>query len=157
MPGGKKIKRFCKKIRKQKNGMYRLAHGILQDEEDARDAIINAVVAAYEHLGSFRASDRFKTWIYRILTNECYNIIGTRKHSLDTEAVYGTADSDADFDRGTPPADAVNIMKLEYRIVTILYYYESINIKEISKILNTSEDNVGKRLSKARGMLKSLI
>ena len=156
MPGVKKIKRFCKKLKKQKIGMYLLAYGILQNEDDAREAMLNAIVASYEHLDLLKW-ENFRTWIYRIQTNECYNIIGKRKLGLDAEAVYGTADSDADFDKETSPWDAISMMKLEYRIVAILYYHEKIGAREMSKILNTSEDNIEKRLSKARAMLKALV
>ena len=42
----------------------------------------------------------------------------------------------------------------KYRVVTILYYYDSLSVNEIMKILNLSESAVKKRLERARTMLR---
>ena len=42
----------------------------------------------------------------------------------------------------------------KYKIVIILFYYDSLQIKEISKILNLSINTVKKRLERARSILK---
>lgn len=49
-----------------------------------------------------------------------------------------------------------SVMKLpeKYRIVIHLFYYEDMEIKEISKVLGISESNVKVRLSRGRKMLK---
>lgn len=50
--------------------------------------------------------------------------------------------------------DAVMELPEKYRIVIHLFYYEDMEIKEISKVLGISESNVKVRLSRGRKMLK---
>ena len=49
----------------------RLARGILRSEEESQDAVQSAYVSALRYLHSFRGDATFKTWITRIVTNQC--------------------------------------------------------------------------------------
>jgi RNA polymerase sigma-70 factor (ECF subfamily) len=49
----------------------RVARRILRSEEEARDAVQSAYLAAFEHFRGFRAESGFHTWITRIVKNEC--------------------------------------------------------------------------------------
>ena len=54
--------------------MYATAKVILKDDHDCADAIQETIVKAFAKLDTLR-KDRFvKTWLMRILMNECYNI-----------------------------------------------------------------------------------
>ena len=59
-------------------------------------------------------------------------------------------------DLGTGPDIYAEVLKLpqNMREVILLFYYEELSIREISQILQTSEVNVKKRLSRARQKLK---
>ena len=58
---------------------YRIAYTILKNEEDASDAISNTVLKAYTKIKQLQKDEFFKTWITKILKNECYNIIRKNK------------------------------------------------------------------------------
>ena len=51
------------------------------------------------------------------------------------------------------------VMKLpeKYRVVVHLFYYEDYSIKEIAKILRTTESNIKVRLSRGRVKLKDAL
>jgi len=49
----------------------RVARGILRSQEESEDAVQSAYLSAYLHLDSFRGDAAFKTWITRIVTNQC--------------------------------------------------------------------------------------
>jgi len=49
----------------------RLARGILRSEEESQDAVQSAYFSALRHMPSFRGDATFKTWITRIVMNEC--------------------------------------------------------------------------------------
>ena len=53
----------------------RVATHLLADTDDAEDAVQDAFVRAYRHLGSYRTrdsgSDTFGAWLLRILVNQC--------------------------------------------------------------------------------------
>ncbi len=48
-----------------------LATGLMGDADDAEDAVQEAFVRAYRHLGSYRERDRFGAWLLHIVVNQC--------------------------------------------------------------------------------------
>ena len=52
---------------------------MLGNREDAADALQSALIKAYEHLASFDPRHRFFSWIYRIVVNECLNMLRARR------------------------------------------------------------------------------
>src|SRR5262245_60126107 len=59
--------------------LYTVAIRMLGNAEDARDATQDAFVKAYQRLGTYDPAYRFFSWIYRILVNECLNMIRGRR------------------------------------------------------------------------------
>ena len=53
--------------------------------------------------------------------------------------------------------DAVSRLPEKYRTAIHLYYYESYSVKEIAKIMRTTESTVKSWLHRARGMLKDAL
>ena len=51
--------------------VLRAATHLLGDADDAEDAVQDAFVRAYTHLGSYREQDRFGAWVLRIVVNQC--------------------------------------------------------------------------------------
>lgn len=49
--------------------LLRLARRLLGDEDDARDAVQDALLSAYRALPTFQAGSRLSTWLYRIAMN----------------------------------------------------------------------------------------
>ena len=50
----------------------RVARRILRSDEEARDAVQSAYLAAFEHFRGFRGEAQFRTWITRIVKNQCF-------------------------------------------------------------------------------------
>lgn len=50
----------------------RVARRILRSDEEARDAVQSAYLAAFEHFRGFRREAQFRTWITRIVKNQCF-------------------------------------------------------------------------------------
>jgi RNA polymerase sigma-70 factor (ECF subfamily) len=50
----------------------RIARRILGSDEDARDVVQSAYLAAYQHFGTFRGEAQFHTWITKIVKNQCF-------------------------------------------------------------------------------------
>lgn len=66
---------FCERVNENSGGLYWLAKSILHNDEDVKDAVQEAVLTAYEKLGSLRDEGSFKPWIMRILANTAYSMI----------------------------------------------------------------------------------
>ena len=59
--------------------MYKTAIAILKNEDDANDAIQEALYSAYKNYYNLKEKNYFSTWIIRILINKCYDIINKNK------------------------------------------------------------------------------
>ena len=52
---------------------YGLARRMLFNEEDAKDVVQETFIRIWKHLHRFDSRNRFTTWLYRIVTNLCYD------------------------------------------------------------------------------------
>ena len=68
-------------VTRYQRGLFNIAFRMLGNYEDARDATQNAFVKAYQHLDSFDPEQRFFGWLFRILKNECLNVLRARRPS----------------------------------------------------------------------------
>ena len=60
---------FCDQVIRNQETMFRTAKAILHQDEDAEDAVQEAICAAYAGRGSLRDPARFRPWILTILVN----------------------------------------------------------------------------------------
>ena len=58
--------------------LYRVAKSMLGSEADCADAAQNAILHAWERLDTLKKPEYFKTWLVRILINECKGVLRTR-------------------------------------------------------------------------------
>lgn len=155
----------CKCVTKEQLGslilasekqMYATAKSILKQDTDCADAIQEAIVKAFGKVDDLKQEKYARTWLMRILMNECYNILrkGSRQVSLEAcpEAAVMTVPEKKDY---SPLYEALRRLKKELRIVTTLYYVEDFSIREIAAILEISEGAVQKRLARARAKLRN--
>ena len=59
--------------------LFRAARAILKDDAEAEDALQEAYLAAYNHIGTFRADATLATWLTRIVINEALGRLRRRK------------------------------------------------------------------------------
>ena len=143
---------FAGLVREYTPNLYRLALGILHNREDAEDAVSEAILKAYEKIHTLKNPNSFRAWIMQIAANEAKRIYVKNKRSALMENVE---DYMPEFrDEYHELWDVVMRLDVSYREVTILYFYEQLTIKEISKILHISEGTVKSRLHRGKQQLK---
>ncbi|HKR65409.1 MAG TPA: sigma-70 family RNA polymerase sigma factor, partial [Thermoanaerobaculia bacterium] len=59
--------------------LLRVARRILMSEEDARDAVQDAFVAAFKSIGKFNAQSQLSTWLHRVVINASLMRLRTKK------------------------------------------------------------------------------
>lgn len=131
--------------------LYSTAKTILINDQDCADAIQETIVKAFSKIGTLRNDKYAKTWLIRILINECYTLLRKSSKLVSLEGMSEM--TEIETDQRTDYSDlyrAVNSLKE----AVILYYIEDFNIKEIAQILEITEGAVQKRLARARGKLK---
>lgn len=62
-------------VREHQQGIYRLCLRMLGNEQDALDAAQEAFLRAFRALDSFRGESRFSTWLYRLASNVCLDML----------------------------------------------------------------------------------
>lgn len=149
---------FCALIRDNKISLYKVAKGMLYKEEDVEDAISNCILNAYKNINKLKKEEYFKTWLIRILINECNNILRKNKnveYIEDYECVkndfYKDEYKDVDLHK------AINSLKENLKEVIILYYYDDISQSDIAKILDINEATVRTRLFRAKEKLREIL
>lgn len=133
--------------------LYSTAKTILFRDQDCADAIQETIVKAFSKIETLKNDKYAKTWLIRILINECYTLLRKSSKLVPLEEAIGVTEGEADKDY-RDLYRAVNSLKKELRLPVILYYIEGFNVKEIAQILEISEGAVQKRLARARGKLK---
>ena len=147
---------FCDCIELHKLALFRFAKSILRNDEDAMDAVSEAITIAFAKLNTLRDRDKFKPWIMRILANESYKICNARKRMVSIEDIDNVAANDS-FDDTLMLWSAVEALSDDLRSVVVLFYYEDFSVREISKVLDISQGAVKTRLSRARGKLRLIL
>lgn len=147
---------FCDNIKDLENGMYRLSYSILRNETDAQDAVQEAIYKSYKNLDSLKDKRKFKSWIYKIITNTSFEMLKNKKDYLDIEQENVQEDK-IDIDTNLTLWNAVQGLDQPYRTTITLFYYEDMSIKEISKITGTKIDAIKKQLSRGREKIKEVM
>lgn len=85
--------------------VFRLAHRMTGNEEDAEDVVQESFLKAYRSFGRFDARSSFGTWIYRIAVNCAIDLIRRRKHPGVTSTSRRASDDDLDPVESLPSSD----------------------------------------------------
>ena len=144
--------------------MYKIANSQLNNIDDVNDAIQETIIHSYDKLHTLKNYNFFKTWIIRILINECNNIHRKRKKQLglfskvsdsievvsSTEKDIQNKENDMDFDL------LIKHLNYDERLILTLYYKNKYTPTEISNILNTNVNTVKSRFLRAKKKLQQL-
>lgn len=137
--------------------LFTVALRMLGDTEDARDATQDAFVKAYQRLTTFDASYRFFSWMYRILVNECLNVIRSRRpqEPLLPEIAGGGSPFETTLaeQRRVQIEAALQQLTPEYRAVIVLRHFVGQSYSEIADALAIPERTVKSRLYAGRQRL----
>ena len=159
------VKRYDRKL-------FRIAQSVTHNREDSQDAVQEAFLKAYQHLGDFRGDSKFSTWLIRITLNE--SLMRLRKRNLSKEV---SVDQDFETEEYLIPREIADwhpnpeqlysgselrdilARSLEElvpvsRAVFVLRDIEGLSIEQAAIALNLSQSAVKSRLWRARLQLR---
>lgn len=147
---------FTELMQSQMQNMYKTARALLENDEDAADAISDTILACWEKLEQLKNPEYFRTWMTRILINKCNDILRKKKEMY----LMGDRPQEIPFS----PQEYDNVEWLEtlkgldekYRLILILYYVNGLKTPDISAVLHIPVSTVRTRLSRARDQLALL-
>lgn len=165
------VEAFNVLVIKHQDRAYNLAYRILGDPAAAADATQEAFILAYRHIRSFHTGSFF-TWLYRIVTNVCYDALRYQKRrpAVPFTRLGGAADDDREFD--APAHDDspetvvqrhelaallqrhINALPADQRIALVLSDVQGLSYKEIADATRTNLGTVKSRLNRARARLR---
>jgi RNA polymerase sigma-70 factor, ECF subfamily len=147
---------FAEQVTAAETTLYHISKSILKNDCDCSDAVQEAIVTAYSKLHSLRDDRFFKTWLCRILMNECYRICRANQRVVPLED-YLEAEYSSERQDGSGLFDAIMELETDLRLVIVLHYVEGFQTREVAELLKIPEGTVKSRLSRARAELKSAL
>ena len=156
------VNEIGKIIQENVQAMYRVAFGILKNEDEIYDAISNTTIIVFEKISSLKKEELFKTWLTRILINECYKIYNQNTkviyfENCAPESLDNLQYTEKDRLEEQDARDLLNNLSKDLKETVMLYYFEDFSVKEVAEILNIPEGTVKSRLSKARKDLEKIL
>jgi RNA polymerase sigma-70 factor (ECF subfamily) len=149
--------------------LYKIAYGILKEHQFAQDAVQMTFIRIIENIKKIGEinCNKTKAFVVIICRNISYNIYNKRKHSSTLpidEFDEVMPDNSFDLDEQLISRDRLSLLKGKIKllyepyadIITLKYIFEY-SEKEISKMLDISEQNVRVRLNRAKNSLIKLI
>lgn len=141
---------FVKIIRDVEGSLYRVAKGILRSEADCADAIQDTIIKAHENIGTLKNPAYFKTWITRILINQCNTMLQQKKRIVLVPTIFDQKTGMEQINESAEVWEAIDLLPEEMKVTVILFYIEGWSLKETAEILQIAEGTVKSRLARAR-------
>jgi RNA polymerase sigma-70 factor (ECF subfamily) len=150
--------------------LYKVGRSYNYNHEDTQDLMQETFIDAYKNLAQFESRSDFKTWIIRIMLNNCYR--KREKASFKNEIMqdvndsstplFTSANNDTDkmvqnHELGHIIENALGKIPFDYRMVFSLREINGLNVAETASLINISEVNVKVRLNRAKAMLRDEI
>lgn len=126
---------FTELMQAQMQSMYKTARAMLRDDEDAADAISETILMCWEKMEQLKKPEFFKTWMIRILINECRDILRQRKRAYPVEEIEEIPESD-DAYTNVEWLETMRGLDEKYRLVLILYYVNGLSTTQIGSLLH---------------------
>ncbi|UOK41707.1 MULTISPECIES: sigma-70 family RNA polymerase sigma factor [Flavobacterium] len=150
--------------------LYKIGRSYNYNHDDTQDLMQETFIDVYKSLLQFEGRSDFKTWIIRIMLNNCYR--RKEKTSFKNEIaqdvnanakpMFTSSNNDTDKmiqnrELGHIIEDALAKIPLDYRMVFSLREINGLNVSETADLLKISETNVKVRLNRSKAMLREEI
>lgn len=156
-------------IRRYNPYLYRIGRSQNYSHDDTQDLMQDTYVDAYTNLSGFEGRSAFKTWIVRIMLNNCYrkrqkwgfkHIISTLINENSFPDLFNRQRSDPNKilmndELNNVIENALLRIPVNYRMVFTFRELNGLSIKETADTLKISEANVKVRLNRAKAMLRT--
>ena len=150
--------------------LWRTCWRLTGSEEDARDALQEAMLKAWRAIGSFEGRSSFSTWLYAIAVRACRDLMrrkavrpavsldGLREEGFDPPAADpGPERAAEDKERREAVRRALSLLPEEQRIPLTLFAVEGRKYEEIAEITGVAVGTVKSRVSRGRDRLRELM
>lgn len=161
---------FEELIRLYEKKIYALCVRMCGNAEDAEEATQDTFLALWRGIDRFRQESALSTWIYRLASNACIDLMRRRRKSeggvsLDDEALFlDAADPAPQPPQALEQREAQRLLQeglmslpAEYRSILLLREVEGLSYSEISETLELELGTVKSRISRGRTLLRNFL
>jgi RNA polymerase sigma-70 factor, ECF subfamily len=158
---------FAVLVSEHQRYVYNLALRVLKNEEEALDLAQETFVRAWTALPNFRGQSQFRTWLYRIVTNLCYNRLPSLRRSLNElgdDVIAELPETGLNFSNPAHDVEsrelrsylhqAIDQLDENYRLLISLRYQNELSYEEIAVTLNLPLGTVKTGLFRAKEQLR---
>jgi len=159
---------FAALVDEHQRYVYNLALRVVKDENEALDLTQETFVRAWTALPNFKGQSQFRTWLYRIVTNLCYNRLPNLRRSLND--LGDDVMEDIPETKFNAPADefeanetrrhlhqAINQLDDQYRLLVTMRYQNELSYEEIATSLNLPLGTVKTGIFRAKAQLRNAL
>lgn len=147
---------FCKLYELYYKDMYRFAYYMLGNEQDAEDAISETVLDAFTGIRNLKKTERFKSWIFKILSVKCKRQIAVyvsnrKQMKEETESLPLTKEDHPYAEQLDIRSAFATLNEMERSIISLMVF-AGYNSRETARILGSTEGTI--RSAKSRAFTK---
>ena len=159
---------FAALVDEHQRYVYNLALRVIKDENEALDLTQETFVRAWTALPNFKMQSQFRTWLYRIVTNLCYNRLPNLRRSLndlgddvmeympDTNFVTPAQEIESNETR-QHLQQAIEDLDEKYQLLITLRYQNELSYDEIASTLNLPLGTVKTGIFRAKEQLRKTL
>jgi RNA polymerase sigma-70 factor, ECF subfamily len=155
-------------MRRHNVRVFRAARAITGNDHEAEDVMQDAYVRAFEHLGDFRGSARFSTWLTRIAVHEALARVRRVRRfdpldshsdelSMNGSSTPSPEEQASDIEMRRVLGSAIDVLPVDFRVVFVLRIVEGMSGAETADCLGIPEETVKTRLHRARLRLQHML
>jgi RNA polymerase sigma-70 factor (ECF subfamily) len=154
-------------IRQYERYVYNLALRVTGNPDEAEDLAQQAFIRVWRGLPGFRGQARFSTWLYRIVTNLCYNRLPGLKAELAMaaeEEIPDLPDERQEVEASLISTElraflhrAIEKLPGSYRLLLTLRHYQELSYDEIAQVTGMPLGTVKTGIFRARQMLREAL
>lgn len=140
--------------------LFHISFSILHDEQDCADAVQEGILKAYMQRNKLREIKYFKTWLVRIVINECYGMLRRNcklqrfeENIVENKSYFGNYIKEEYLDL----YQAISRLEEKEKICILLFYMEDYSVAEIADVLKIPVGTVKSRLNRGRKKLKDYL
>ena len=147
--------------------IYSICLRVLKNETDAADAMQNALIKIYVHIGKYSGKSSFSTWVYAVARNTALDFARSKKKEVSIEELLYLPDMQEgqssterraeDNEQRRVLAAMINALPQEQRLCILLKDIDGYAIEEIAEIVKAPVGTVKSRLHRAREKLRMLL
>ncbi len=148
---------FAGLLRPEYRSAFRLAYGLLQDVDDAEDAVQDAAFAAWRQISNLRTGAAMRPWFLGIVANQCRSVKRSRWWSVTKSDPPETEAPAPDLAASIDLRRALRRIGHDERLVLVLRYYLDLPFEDIAATIGSTPKAARTRVERAIRRLRPIM